>query len=167
MWAGLALGAFAVAVFCHLILVRVSLPFSNVIRYLVAGGVIGGGLVLLLLLLYGISGEAVAGALIFAFLSELYIFFFTLVISSVSVSLMLYLRAGDMAEAEVSRIYNSQRMVTFRLEQLVRNGFATERDDTYALTPTGQFVVTWFVRLRRLFGHEHAGAHPEGTLTHE
>ncbi|MGE3913925.1 MAG: hypothetical protein AB7K36_31565, partial [Chloroflexota bacterium] len=150
MWAILALAAFTVAVICHLVLVRLPLPFSNVIRYLLAGGTIGGGLVLLLLVFYGLSGEAFAGALIFAFLSELYIFFFTLVISSVSVSLMLYLRTGDMPEAEVSRIYDSRRMVTFRLEQLVRNGFATERDDTYALTPTGEFVVTWFLRLRRL-----------------
>ena len=156
MWAALAIGAFAVAVVCHLVIVRAPLPFSIVIRYLMAGGVTGAALLALLLVLYGVSGEAFAGAMIFAFLSELYIFFFTLVISSVSVSWMLYLRAGDMAEAEVSRIYNSQRMVTFRLEQLVRNGFATEQDGQYALTPTGQLVVTWFIRLRRLFGHERA-----------
>ena len=159
MWAALALGAFLVAVICHLIVARLPLPFSIVIRYLLVGGLVGVGLVVLLLTLYGVSGEAFAGTMIFAFLSELYIFFFTLVISSVSVSLMLYLRETPMDEAEISRIFSSQRMVAFRLEQMVRNGFATERDGQYALTASGRQMVYWFVTLRRVFGHERAAQH--------
>lgn len=154
MWAALALGAFGVAVVAHLLTVRLPLPLSIVIRYLLVGGLVGLGLVVTLLTLYGVSGEAFAGAMIFAFLSELYIFFFTLVISSVSVSLMLYLREAPMDEAEIGRIFSSQRMVAFRLEQMVRNGFATEQDGRYALTPYGKSMVYWFVTLRTVFGHE-------------
>jgi hypothetical protein len=154
MWFVLALGAFAVAVVFHLVTVRLPLPLSNVVRYVVVGGLVGGLLVLTLLVLYGFSGEAFAGAMMFAFLSELYIFFFTLVISSVSVTLMLHLRERDIDEAEVSRIYDSRGMVTFRLEQMIRNGFATEQNGQYALTPAGRTMVFWFVLLRRIFGHE-------------
>jgi hypothetical protein len=154
MWFVLALGAFAIAVLCHIVTVRLPLPFSNVIRYVLVGGIVGGVLVLTLLVLYGVSGEAFAGAMMFAFLSELYIFFFTLVISSVSVTLMLHLRERPIDEAEVSRIYDSRGMVTFRLEQMMRNGFATEQNGQYALTPAGRSMVYWFVLLRQIFGHE-------------
>ena len=154
MWFFLSVGAFVAAVIVHLIIVRAPLPFSNVIRYLMAGGLVGAALEVTLLVLYGVSGEAFAGAMIFAFLSELYIFFFTLVVSSVSVTLMLHLRDGDIDEAEVSRIYDSRGMVTFRLAQRIRNGFATEQDGQYRLTQAGRTMVFWFVFLRSLFGHE-------------
>jgi hypothetical protein len=154
MWALLAVGCFLLAVLVHLATVRAPLPFSNVVRYLIVGT--GAGLMLGIVgsVVFGLSGELFAALSIFAFLSELYLFFITLVISSVSVSLLVYLRAGALDDAAIEQTFAPSRMVSFRLDQLVRNGFATRQDGQYGLTPAGRRLVWWFGLLRELMGHE-------------
>ncbi|MCC7368889.1 MAG: hypothetical protein IT306_10730 [Chloroflexi bacterium] len=154
MWLVLSLGAFLLAIGCHLVVVRLPLPISNVIRYVVGGGAVGVLLALALLVLYGISSEVVAGLALFAFLSELYIFLFTLVISSVTVSMLLRLRQGPLPEAVLTEEAQSSAMVAMRLEQLERNGFIRTEGGRYVPLSSAQRLTAAFVALRTILGHE-------------
>lgn len=154
MWLGLSLGAFLLAVGCHLVVARLPLPISIVIRYLVAGGGVGALLALVLLARYGVSSEVVAGLALFAFLSELYIFLFTLVISSVTVSMLLRLRQGPLAETVLTEEASSSAMVASRLEQLERNGFIRTENGRYVPLASARQLTAAFVALRTVLGHE-------------
>ena len=151
MWLLLAIGYFVVAVGLHAAATRIPLRVSSVARYVVVGGLTGLALGAHLLALYGLDTPTVTALLLFALASEVYIFLFTLTMSSISSTILLTLRAGDLDEHALDARYSASYMVDSRLVKLETNDFLRRDGDRFALTARGRGLVASFHRLRRLF----------------
>jgi hypothetical protein len=128
--------------------------FSNrVAKYVLAGGVCGVALLVCVVLAEYSFLNALAAILLYAFASELYIFLFTLIASSVSISIIRGLRVGAMSARDVELLYSSERMVQVRLERLLAIGLINRDVRGVHLTARGRRVITIFGALRRFFGH--------------
>jgi hypothetical protein len=154
MWAVLVVACFALAVVLHAALGRVRLRLSAVMRYLAVGSVLGAGLTLLLFVLYGFSPQALAGVLSYMLISELYIFLFTLVHSSISAIILRSLYAESMTAEALDGLCNPASMTDARLHKLQASGFLIERDGRYRLTPQADRTIVLFGRLRSFFRHD-------------
>jgi hypothetical protein len=154
MWlVGIFLGL-VIAVAAHAGLCRASMPLNVVTRFLIAGGLVGACLVWWLLERYGATApQAWAGAVIYAFGCELYVFLFTLAISSVSANLLTHLLRHDMTDQDVERLYDSRQMVAARLDRLVATGLLDESPSGLRLTTDGARLVRTFHRIRSFFRH--------------
>jgi hypothetical protein len=101
--------------------------------------------------------ETAAGILVYALACEFYIFLFSMVSSSISVSLLLILGAHRPVLADVETLYSSHGMVTRRLEKLVASGLLSQGDAGYRVTEKGWRLIRILGRLRIFFGHAGAG----------
>src|SRR5262245_15872226 len=101
MWIGAPAAALALAVAAHAALCRARLAMNSVARFLVAGTVVGLALCVLMLAKFGFSVETAAGIAAYAAACELYIFLFTLVGGSISVSLLIRLLNGPMSANDI------------------------------------------------------------------
>jgi len=154
MWLIDALLALAVAVLGHAGLCRAPLSSGVVTRFVIVGSLVGACLVSWLLGRYGTAApQTWAGALVFAFGCELYLFLFTLVMSSVSSNLLSNLARRDMTDMDIARLYDSRKMVGARLDRLVAAGLLTEQPNGLQLTAEGARMVRAFGRLRGFFRH--------------
>ena len=90
----LALVTFVLAVLLHGLVMRVPLRLDSVRRFLLIGGPLGVVLVAVSLARFGPTLPGISAILLFALLCELYIFLFTLVLSSVSATILIMLRQG-------------------------------------------------------------------------
>jgi DNA-binding HxlR family transcriptional regulator len=153
VWALYVVASFATALVLHALLCRSRLQGDSVSKFLVAGSSVGLSLVLTLVTLNGFGLSTWAGLLSYAFICELYIFLFTLVGSSVSASLLIRMRRGNISIAEIDRIYSSHSMVEERLETLKKHAFITRSPDGWTLTGKGKRVLVLFRTLRRIFRH--------------
>jgi hypothetical protein len=155
VWAVAALAAFVLAVAAHAALSRLpGLPLNMVSRFLAPG------LPIALALLLTLPGrgqapiEILAALLCYALACELYIFTYTMVSSSVTVSLLLRLRHGPAAWDRLDADYSDATMVDGRLAKLTANGLiARTADGGFVPTPRGEALVGSFDRLRRFFRH--------------
>jgi hypothetical protein len=150
-------GAFVglmMAVAGHAGLCRASMPLNVVTRFLIAGGLAGACLLWWLLGRYGMTApQTWAGALVYAFCCELYIFLFTFAMSSVTANLVGRLSRCNMTDADIEQLYDSRHMVATRLDRLVAVGLIDEGPAGLRLTTEGARLVRIFWQLRRLFGH--------------
>ena len=154
MWILLPLAVFGLAVLLHGIAMRAPLRVDSVRRFLLVGVPLGGTLLLYPLVTLGFTTYALAPILLYAFLCELYIFCFTLVISSVSVTMLIMLRRGPITTSALTSTYDPRGMVRLRLERLIKQGFITRKGDRVALTAAGLRLHRTFVALQRFFRHE-------------
>jgi hypothetical protein len=154
MWlVGTFLGL-VIAVGAHAGLCRAAMPLNAVTRFLIPGTLVGACLAWWLLDRYGATApQAWAGALIYAFGCELYVFLFTLAISSVSANLLTNLLQQDMTDQDVERVYDSRQMVAARLDRLIATGLLDESPSGLRLTTDGARIVCTFHRLRSFFRH--------------
>jgi len=142
------------AVLCHAALSRMHLPPNIVLRFLLVGSTLGAGLVWWLYDKYGLAApEMWAGVLIYVFCCELYVFLFTLVISSISANVLINLSFQDMTDHDMSRLYDSRQMVAARLDRLVSVGLLDESLGSLKLTKNGLRLVRFFNRMRAFFRH--------------
>jgi hypothetical protein len=154
MWLASALLCMIAAVAGHAILCRAPLPPNNVLRFLIVGGLAGGGLVWWLVQSYGVAAPQMwAGLLSYGLLCELYIFLFTLAMSSISANLLANLLRRKMTDDDIGRLYDSRRMVASRLDRLVAVGLLNETSEGLRLTPKGARMVRIFHRLKGFFRH--------------
>jgi DNA-binding HxlR family transcriptional regulator len=144
---------FVAAVAGHALLTRTALPANAVVKFLCVGGPLGLGLALHVLALHGVGLAALATLAVYAFACELYIFLFTLVGSSVSVRLLLALRAGDRSGADIDALYGSAGMVTRRLERLAAVGLLVRDGRAVRVLPRGRRLVRVFAALKHFFRH--------------
>ena len=158
MWYVATIGIHLAAVAMHSVICRLPFRGNSVVRFLIVGGVFGVGLIMLVIRLYGLSPEALAAVLVYAFLCELYLFLFTLAMSSVSATLLMTMAKAKLTQAEIDRLYDSERMVTQRLKRLVAAGFLRQTTDGLQLTPKGSRLVAAFDAMRRFFRHPSVGA---------
>jgi hypothetical protein len=154
MWFVGALLGLAIAVVGHAVLGRVPVPLSVVTRFLITGGLVGACLVWWLLSWYGVTApQTWAGVLVYAFGCELYVFLFTLAMSSVTANLLTNLLRRSMTEMEIEQLYDSRDMVAARLDRLVAAGVLKEHPDGLRPTTEGMRMVRTFRQLRGLFRH--------------
>ncbi len=145
--------AFVVAVALHAVVCRLPLKLSVVFKYVLVGGLVGLGLAAWLVITYGITVPTLAGLVTFALASELYVFCFTLILSSVSAIWLRRLYRGSIDTATLAEAYSPTWMVDVRIERLAENGFLERTADGYRLTEKGRNLMRTFERLRRLFNH--------------
>jgi hypothetical protein len=161
MWIVLTLVAIAAAIAAHAALSRLPGPPLNMVtRFVVPGVPIGLALGGVLLVRGSTAIEVLAGLLGYALACEVYIFVYTMISSSVTVSLLLKLRAGAANWAALDAEYSDAAMVDGRMAKLLTNGLITSSPAGYSVTPRGEALVTSFARLRHFFRHPGFEAEP-------
>lgn len=157
-WIAWPLGAFSTAALAHGLAMRLPLGLNSVSGFLAIGIPTG----LVLVALQGpppwASILSFASVCTYAFLCELYIFFFTLVISSISASTLIELRRSPMEERRLVRISDPSEMVQTRISRLVDTGLVSRDGDHLLASARGKQLDRQVERLRRLFGHDSAPA---------
>ena len=150
----LALAAFVLAVLLHGLAMRAPLRLDVVRRFLVIGVPLGAALAAVLFARFGPTIPAIASILLYALLCELYIFLFTLVLSSVSATMLIMLRRGPVQASALASVYEPREMVNLRLDRLLKNGLVEKASGRFTLTGKGERLHRMFTGLRRFFGHE-------------
>lgn len=153
MWIALPLACFGLAVVLHGVWMRIPLRFDVVRRFLLVGIPMSGAVVVFSIAALGLTIPAFAAIFLYAFLCELYLFFFTLAISSVSATMLIKLRKRPMQASSLENAYDSRGMVKLRLDRLIKNGFIERKDNRLIVTANGTRLHQTFSVLRRFFGH--------------
>lgn len=148
----LAGACFGAAVVLHGLL-RPFVHVDSVRRFLLAGIPIGILLTIAALALYGLTAQGFAAIALYAFLCELYIFSFTLVISSISATTLVMLRRGSVPLADLTAVYKPDEMVQLRVGRLLDTGFLRREPGRVVLTAKALKLHAAFSRLSRFFGH--------------
>jgi hypothetical protein len=162
MWIVSAAVAFALAIAAHAAVSRLRVPLNMVTRFVAPGAPIGIALLAVLLRSGNTGIEVIAGLLCYALTCEVYIFVFTMVSSSVTVSLLLRLRRGPAEWSQLDADYSDAIMVDGRMAKLEANGLITSSQAGVEVTPRGEALVSSFDRLRRFF--RHPGFEASGSL---
>lgn len=149
----LAFAAFVLAVIMHGPAMRLPIALDSVRRFLLIGVPIGLALVAVSLALVGPTIRGFAAILFYALLCELYIFLFTLVIGSVSVSILVALRDGPIEATSTANTFDTNEMVRLRIERLIRFGFLEGDGDQIVVTREGKKLHRTYIALRCFFGH--------------
>jgi hypothetical protein len=105
------------------------------------------------LTVYGASVSTLAGVLSYALACELYVFMFTLILSSVSAIWLRRLYRGSIEVSALAEAYSPTWMVDTRLERLADNEFLARTGDGYRVTERGLKMLQTFRRLRHFFRH--------------
>jgi hypothetical protein len=150
----LAVGYVVAAFVLHAVWCRLAARPSVVVKFVLVGGVTGLALLAHLLSVEGLTHRTLAGLLVFALACELYIFLFTLILTSVSAIWLRRLYRGSIETSTLAEVYSPAWMVESRLTRLVENGFLVPTDDGYRLTEKGRNLINTFTRLRAIFKHE-------------
>jgi hypothetical protein len=154
MWFVGALLGLIIAAVGHAVICRAPMPLNVVTRFLLIGGLVGICLVWWLLNGWGATApQTWAGAMVYAFCCELYIFLFTFAMSSITANLLANLSRSEMSDADIEQLYDSRHMVATRLDRLVAVGLVDEGPSGLQLTTAGARMVRAFDRLRSLFRH--------------
>src|SRR3981189_2152975 len=102
MWLVGALLGLVIAVVGNAGLCRARIPLNVVTRFLITGSLVGVCLMWWLVNWYGVAApQTWAGAMVYAFCCELYIFLFTLAMSSVTANLLTNLLRRNMTDADI------------------------------------------------------------------
>ena len=153
MWFVAGLASFGLSVLAHVIVCRTRIALNGVFKFVVVAMPMGALLTILLLKVYGVSLESWASLLLYALLCELYVFTFTMVGSSVSVSILMRLRAGGRSIEEIERQYSAEYMVESRFSKLVNNDLLAPVNGDYVITDRGKRLLHVFEWLRSFFRH--------------
>jgi hypothetical protein len=144
---------FVFAVVIHGLSSRVSVHLDSVRRFLLIGTPIGIVLAILAVTLYGVTVPGLAALALYAFLCELYIFGFTLAISSISATTLVMLRDGPLQLADLTAIYKPNKMVELRVGRLLQTGLLDTESGHLVLTRRGCRLHAAFSTLSQFFGH--------------
>jgi hypothetical protein len=155
MWCLYPLAGFVLAIALHAVVARLRPAGNRVSQFLAAGLIAGLGPVLLPLgSNVGIPAWA-AGILGYAFACELYIFLFTFVTSSISVSILvsrLDAPPGDISLAPSTMV--EQRLLTMTAAGLLRH-----ESTQFVLTPKSRRLLWCYRALRSFFRHPAESSH--------
>lgn len=150
----IALAAFVLAVLLHGLIMRAPMRMDSVRRFLMVGAPLGLVLVAFALTQFGFTVSGFAAILLYALLCELYMFCFTLVLSSVSATMLIMLRKGPVTDTSLISVYAPDEMVQLRISRLIKTGFVKQDGDDLIVTIKGMKLHRIFFVLRRFFQHE-------------
>ena len=154
MWWSLTVGAFFFTLGAHAAVCRLPIRADRVIRFLAVGGITGLVLAWLVIAHYGaIAPQTIAALLAYALACEIYIFLFTMTISSISANLLIKLSERELTIPDISSMYDSGKMVAQRLHRLVGTGFLRDSEAGVTITEKGQRLTAAFDLLRSFFRH--------------
>jgi hypothetical protein len=148
------LATFVLAVLLHGLAMRAPMRLDSVRRFLLVGAPLGMALVVFSLAHFGSTAPGLAAILLYALLCELYVFSFTLVLSSVSATMLIILRGGPVQASALASVYDPREMVNLRLERLLTAGFIERASGRFLLTEKAKRLHRVFTALRRFFDHE-------------
>jgi hypothetical protein len=148
-----ALGVFVGAVIAHAVVCRLPIGLNIVFRFVLVGGVLGLAWTWWLYGTFGLAPQFCAGVLVYGLCCELYVFLFTLAMSSISANLLVSLSRRAITTAEIEQLYDSRAMVSSRIDRLVAVGLFDETPAGLELTAKGARTVRTFGRLRTFFRH--------------
>lgn len=126
---------------------------NSIKLFLLISCILGLGYIIVQYATYGGSFNLVANCLLYGFSCELYIFIFTMCISSVSANILLRLLAHNLKLDDIKGFYDSKHMVNNRLERLCKIGFIEGTPQELCLSNKGHLLVNVFTRLRLFFRH--------------
>lgn len=152
----IALTVFVLAVLLHGLVMRFAMQVDSVRRFLMVGIPLGLALAAFSLARFGLALNGFATILLYALLCELYMFCFTLVISSVSVTMLIKLRQGPVADSSLVSVNALDEMVQLRVSRLIKTGFVTQNGGRLAVTAKGTKLHLIFKGLRHFFYHDPA-----------
>lgn len=154
MWGIGVIAAIASSILAHAILTRAAPRANAVLLFLAGGTTIGLALVAWAWHVFGlVSIPFVSAVVSYAALSELYVFLFTLALSSVSANIIVRLTAASPGAADLARSYSGVDMVQQRIARLQAAGLIVGTADGFVLTRRGTLVVAGYRMLRALFRH--------------
>jgi hypothetical protein len=154
LWLGVSIGGFGAAVAAHAIFTRLNAGCNRVLTFTLVAAVTGILVIALLVLREPLVPlEVVAGIFVYAFACELYIFLFTMTVSSISSNVLVQLACNSATVDDVMLRYDSEHMVRMRLQRMQASGFLFVRNGQIALTKRGARLNKAFEILRRLFRH--------------
>jgi hypothetical protein len=153
-WLLICGAAFGATLIGHALVCRLSLKLNRVGSFVMVASVMALFMVTALARRYEVlSVESLAALLMFAFACELYVFLFTMTISSISANALVRLAHRPMAIEEAMSAYDSSNMVRMRLERLIGGSFirVVAPGSRLLLSPKGVRLTKAFSGLRRLF----------------
>ena len=148
-----AVGYFAMAVAAHGCIARLAWWKDSVSTFLLVGSLLGLILTGHMSAVYGVALPTFAAIAFYAFACELYIFLFTMVMSSVSAKLLMTLRDTVVSDAQIAEMYGADGMVERRLERLRGIRLLNRDGGQWKLSPKGLRLMKAFVALKRFFDH--------------
>jgi len=164
MWLGITVVIFVLALASTAAVGRLRPSGNFLVRFVTCGGLAWATLIGIEVAIGGMSVETVAALVLFAFAWELSIFLFAFVTTSVSVGLLVRLRAGPRSEVDLAKAYTTDFMVETRLERLIRDGFLVPVGSGYGLTRKSRVVLRAFNTLSSFFRHTPSA--PTGVARH-
>jgi hypothetical protein len=155
MWAVAAALAVLTTLALHGVSTRLAPRLNSVVLFLTGALIVG-------MILAAWTGTAVgplsipslAALLVYAASCELYVFLFTLVLSSVSANILVRLANGPLGLGELDVSYSSEAMVEQRLSRMEGAGFLVRAAGGLWLTRRGILVVSVYRLLRTIFRHD-------------
>jgi hypothetical protein len=156
-WLFITLAYLGLAAALHALLRRLVPGMNTVAIFLVAGAACGLAVIATLMQLRGAPPLcAFAGATLYAFLAELYIFSFTFAFGSVSASVLVGHLEGE-GGGDVALEVPKDLMIRRRLEGMCASGLIFEKAGAYQATGKGKFAAAVGRMLKGYFGHRHSG----------
>ena len=93
-----------------------------------------------------------AALALYLFLCELYIFVFTMGLSSISAKVLILLFTRGVSFSEIEAMYDTSGMVEHRVKRLIAVGLLDQRGNHWRLTGRGRRLIRVFGMLQRFFG---------------
>src|SRR2546426_11440128 len=137
MWMMWAVGYFVMAVAAHGCIPRLVWWKDPVSNFLLVGSLLGLMLIGHMSVVYGFALPTFASIAFYAFACELYMFLFTLVMSSVSAKLLMTLRHTFVSDTDMDEMYSTDGMVERRLERLLGVRLLNRDGGQWKLSPKG------------------------------
>jgi|HubBroStandDraft_1064217.scaffolds.fasta_scaffold97150_2 hypothetical protein len=158
IWVSLCLAYFVLAAWLHAAVRRMRPGANTVAVFLVVGAASGIALVISLRSIANLPVLCVAaGAFLYAFLCELYIFAFTFAFGSVSAEVLLAHLDGGLTARDGSAA-SQDVMIRRRLSGMCASGLLLERSGAYEITGKGRLAARADRVLGGFFRHERAAS---------
>jgi hypothetical protein len=154
MWLLYTTFCFGASLIIFSLICQLGFSRNTVFTFIGIGGFFGVFLLLLILNSFGLAVEFWSAILLYSFLCELYIFLFTFVGNSVSVSLIRALaKHRYMSLESIKKLYESDSPAIGRIEKLASVGLLCASESGYSLTAKGKRFIKIFQALRGFFRH--------------
>jgi len=153
-WYYSTLIAFITTIAIHSVFCRYFILFDRVIKFIAVFIPIWICLATVLASKYGLfTLPTFTGILTYSFLCELYVFLFTMILSSISTNILYRLSNGQLSLDKAIDMYSSSDMVENRITRLIESGFLTKTGDKLLPTPKAVKLMYLFIVAKKIFKH--------------
>jgi hypothetical protein len=147
-----------IAVFLHWLSQYFLRSVGSFLRFVIVFFLVFSGMIYWHIVTRILLDDTIATMVWFTFLCELYMFLFSLSLSSLSVKMLQLLAIHERTRDELQTIYQPTSMVVKRIERLQISGLIVADDNAFTLTPKGRKLVAAFKYLRSIFHYSCAAS---------